>query len=561
LIAFVCIGAAARGQPAPTAAPPAASSAPSTSSAAVWPLPGAPAAPAPVVPIFPAPAPVIPIAPAPIVPIAPAIAPAATPSPLPAPHADAAPAAPDPAHAAPELSSSQRTWFAIKIIGGLVALFVLAFLGGSRRVARAQERLGFANVIAAGFPFVALGLIASHPRIGILTGDVLEQLRPVMQFGLGWLGFIIGAQLDIRVLDRVPKGTAYIILVEALGPFAVTAGACGALMIAGFGASWQDPALWRDLLILGAAAAMTAPRQFRGFAMRSWREGKGVDILLAQLDEIVGVVGLLFLTAYFRGNAGVGAWQLPATAWLFVSIGLGVALGVLIFAMIRVPTSNAEFLAVVLGSIAFASGLASYLHLSPIVICFIAGTLVINFPNDQKDSVFRILNQLERPLQQLFLIIAGAVWSVNDWRGWALVPLFVAGRAAGKWLGVTAAHASLGAEIPAGFVDDRQLVSPLSSLSIGLVISVESMYADGKLSWITTAVIGGAMVSEILVHFLYETRGAHHAVDEAPPPSPGSLPAPDEVVAQIDELDDSGPVYREPEDEPAAGGAGPGDTP
>ncbi|MCE9575695.1 MAG: cation:proton antiporter [Deltaproteobacteria bacterium] len=558
MIALVCIGAAARGQPA--AAPP---------EPAATPTPAAPTPAAPTPSPWPGSTPplVLPKPPAPPVVAPPLVLPTPAPPvaapPAPAPTTTApAPAAPAPHAPAPELSSSQKTWFAIKVIGGLVALFVLAFLGGSRRVARAQETLGVANVIAAGFPFVALGLIASHPRIGVLTGDVLDQLRPVMQFGLGWLGFIIGAQLDIRVLDRVPKGTAYIILVEALGPFAVTAGACGALMVAGFGAKLEDPALWRDLLILGAAAAMTAPRQFRGFAMRSWREGKGVDILLAQLDEIVGVVGLLFLTAYFRGNAGVGAWQLPATAWLFVSIGLGVALGVLIFAMIRVPTSNAEFLAVVLGSIAFASGLASYLHLSPIVVCFIAGTLVINFPNDQKDSVFRILNQLERPLQQLFLIIAGAVWSVNDWRGWALVPLFVAGRAAGKWLGVTAAHASLGSEIPAGFVDDRQLVSPLSSLSIGLVVSVESLYVDGALSWITTAVIGGAIVTEVLVHFLYETRTQRLVADEVAQHSPGSLPAPEEIEAKIDELDDSGPIYREPEpDDTAAGGHGPGGTP
>jgi Kef-type K+ transport system membrane component KefB len=462
--------------------------------------------------------------------------------------------APPPAHV--ELSSKDKTLLAIKVIGGLVALFVLAFLGGSRPVVRMQERLGVTNVIAAGFPFVALGLIASHPRIGVLDGKVLSELRPILHFGLGWLGFIIGAQLDIRVLDKVPKGTAYIVLVEAIGPFAAAAGACGAVMV-GFGASWKDPSLWRDLIVLGAAAAMTAPRQFRGFAMRSWREGKGVDVLLGQLDEIVGVIGLLFLTAYFRGDMQ-GSWQLPPTAWIFVSIGLGVVIGVLIFAMIRVPHSNAEFLAVVLGSIAFASGLAGYLGLSPIVVCFLAGVLVINFPNDQKDSVFRILNQLERPIQQLFLIVAGAVWSVYDWRGWVLVPLFVAARAIGKWLGVTAAHASLASDAPVGFTEGRTLVSPLSSLSIALVISIESLYADAALAWVTTAVIGGAVVTEILVQFLYKdepVRAASVAVSD--PVSPGALPMDDEVEAAIDELEEvSGPVYRD--DELPAGGRAPG---
>jgi Kef-type K+ transport system membrane component KefB len=442
----------------------------------------------------------------------------------------------------PKEHTSDGTVFAIKVIGGLVALLVLAYLGGHRRVVRYQERLGVSGVITAGFPFVFLGAIASLPSIGILSGDVLTRLRPVLHFGLGWLGFIIGAQLDIRVLDRVPKGTAYLILVEALGPFGITAFGCGAVMFM-FGSPITDPALWRNAILLGTAAAMTAPRKFRGFANRTWHEGRGVDILLGQLDELAGVVGLLFITAYFREPAAT-TWTLPSTAWVFVSLGLGVAIGVLIFAMVRVPVSNAEFLAVVLGGIAFAAGLAGYLQLSPIVICFIAGVLVTNFPNDQRESIFRILRHLERPVHLLFLMIAGAVWSINDWRGWALVPVFVAGRALGKWTGVIAARTAVGSLLPIGFADDRRLVTPLSSLSIGLVVSVESLYHDTGLPWVITAVIGGSVITEFLVQ----------ATDDGPERVPvDELDA----AAPIDELDDhdsgehepieAGPIYRDDE--------------
>jgi hypothetical protein len=65
-------------------------------------------------------------------------------------------------------STTTHTVFAIQVIGGLVALCVLAYLGGHRRVVRFQERLGIGGVITAGFPFVALGPIASRPSIGIL---------------------------------------------------------------------------------------------------------------------------------------------------------------------------------------------------------------------------------------------------------------------------------------------------------------------------------------------------------------------------------------------------------
>jgi len=423
-----------------------------------------------------------------------------------------------------ENQTASSTLFAIKVIGGLVALLVLAYLGGNRRVVRFQEQLGISGVITAGFPFVALGALASLPQVNILNHEVLAKLRPILHFGLGWVGFIIGAQLDIRVLDRVPKGTAYLILVEALGPFCITAAGCGILMVS-FGMSIDDPATWRDMILLGTAAAMTAPRKFRGFANRTWHEGRGADILLGQLDELVGVIGLLFITAYFRDDVGATSWQLPDTAWVFVSLGLGVAIGVLIFAMIRVPVSNVEFLAVVLGAIAFASGLAGSLRLSPIVICFIAGVLVTNFPNDQRESVFRILNHLERPVHLLFLMIAGAVWTITDWRGWALVPLFVAGRIIGKWTGIIASKTAVGSLLPSAFADQRSLVSPISGLSIALVISVQSLYHDEGLPWIMTAVIGGAVVAELLV-----ARTPDPATQSAAPQAP------------IDELDDSGPI-------------------
>ena len=472
------------------------------------------------------------------IPVTPTRVPRVPPAVEPHPHAAQRPA---PSLEAAKPSTKQNSLFAIKVIAGLVVLVVLAYLGGHRRVVRFQEQLGISGVITAGFPFVALGLIASLPSIGILTGDVLTRLRPVLHFGLGWLGFIIGAQLDIRVLDRVPKGTAYLILVEALGPFGITAAGCGAVMLA-FGLPMHESAIWRDVILLGAAAAMTAPRKFRGFANRTWHEGRGVDVLLGQLDELVGVIGLLFITAYFR-DATVSTWQLPDTAWIFVSLGLGVTIGILIFAMVRVPQSNAEFLAVVLGGIAFASGFAGYLHLSPIVICFLAGVLVTNFPNEQRESIFRILNHLERPVHLLFLIIAGAVWDVGDWRGWVLVPLFVMGRVVGKYTGVIASKTVVGALLPSGFADQRSIVAPMSGLSIALVISVSSLYNDEGLPWVVTAVIGGSIVSEFLVQLTSKEEASTSAPLDAL-----DAKAPVDELDDLDEADDGGdesPIYRD----------------
>ncbi len=456
----------------------------------------------------------------------------------PATAVDAAPApAPATATTPTEPAAPRRAMAVIKLILGLTAIFVLAYLGGHRRVVALEGRLGISGIIAAGFPMIALGVVLRQPEIGILTDDVLGRLQPILHFGLGWLGFIIGAQLDIRLLDRVPRGTGYLIVVEALGPFVATAATCAGLALALHLSHWRLPEFWRDAIVLGAAAAMTAPRRFRGFASPGWHEGKGVDHLIAQLDEIVGVVGLLFVAAYFRPTE-VGDWHIPGTAWLFVAIGLGVVVGLLIFAMIRVPTSSGEFLAVVLGSVAFGAGLAGYLDLSPTVVCFIAGALVTNFPNDQRAEVFRILGHLERPIHLLFLVLAGASWDVTAAAPWLLVPAFVAARIVGKWLAVSFSHAAVGAALPASFVDHRTLVSPLSPLAIALVLSLQGTAGGAPSAWLLTVVIGGALLTELVVQL---TASPIERVDTATAPSA--------VAAPVDELDDPPPPIERDDDE------------
>jgi len=445
---------------------------------------------------------------------------------------------PEPATASPPPHEGKRTIVVIKLVLGFTALLLLAYIGGNRRVIALEQRLGVSGLITAGFPFIALGVVVRQPEVGLLTQDVLDRVQPILHFGLGWLGFIIGAQLDIRLLDRVPRGTAYLIIVEALVPFAATAAACGTLAAVLGIADPRAPEFWRDLILLGAAAAMTAPRRFRGFANRSWREGRSIDLLTSQLDEIVGVIGLLFVAAYFR-PANAGDWAIPGTAWVFVTIGLGVVVGVLIFAMVRVPVSSGEFLAVVLGSVAFGSGLAGYLYLSPIVVCFIAGALVNNFPCEQRNDIFRILNHLERPIHLLFLVVAGASWHLSEPLPWVLVPAFVVARIVGKWAGVAGARKTVGFFMPAGFTDDRVLVSALSPLSIALVLSLYGSAGGTASHWIITLVIGGAILTEV-------------AVQLTSPPTPrGAKPPAGGEPTEIDDLDGpTGPTYVDDDAEP-----------
>lgn len=421
--------------------------------------------------------------------------------------------APDASPAAPEAGTTEAASSVVKTILGLLVLLALAYLGGHPRVRRLERALGISQVVTAGFPFVALGLIARLPSVGVLDDRVMAEVTPLLQLGLGWVGFLTGYQFEVRGLDEFPRGTASFVSAMTSVPFVVVVVACGALLLA-FGQPWQDAVFLRDAVVLGTAATITAPlakalAQERGVAL-------GTQVVLARLgllDDIAGIIGLLFLGAYFRPATPDIAWALPGTAWLFVTIGLGVSVGIVIYLVLRRPATNVEQIALVLGSIAFAAGLAGFLRVSPVVVCFLAGLLIGNLPGDYRANVKKVLRLLERPVYLVFLVFAGALWNVGDWRGWVLVPVFVLARLAGRAIGLRAAERTEGAsELAHGRAG--VVSAPMGALSIAIVISFQELFAGRAVPWIVTAVIGGAMVTEVVVQFaLLKKRG-----QSIPPP-------------------------------------------
>jgi hypothetical protein len=380
---------------------------------------------------------------------------------------------------------------AIPVILALLALMALAYVAGNPRVQRLEAILGISQVVTAGFPFVALGVIASLPSVGVLDGPVMRQLDPLLQLGLGWIGFLTGFRFDLRDLDRMPPGSALYTTVVTGGSLATVVVACGAVLVA-FGHSWGDGALVRDAAVLGAAAAITV-----GPVVRRARTESDMSAIhaISLLDDIAAVVALLFLGAYLRPDDT--GWALPGTAWLFVALGLGMTLGIVVYAIVRYRASPSELLVVLIGSVAFTAGMASHLHLSPIPICFVGGVMLANLPGAYHARLRELFAGLERPLYLLFLLIAGAVWDVADWRGWVLLPVFIGSRFAGR---AVSAHYARAAGIQPPLAHPSEAVfAPMGSLSIAIVISMQVLYPDTTVSWLVTAVLGGAILTEVIV--------------------------------------------------------------
>lgn len=393
----------------------------------------------------------------------------------------------------------------IKTILGLVVLMVLAYVGGHPRVRRWEKRTGVAQLITAGFPFVALGMVARLPRVDVLSDEVLAQLAPVLRIALAWIGFLVGFRFDTRALTVASPGAVTFAATRTAVTAAVIVAASAALLVVSEGAplaSLATNTLVRDALVLGTAGAMSSTGTARLLAARgARRDAMRFVARVARFDELAGVVGLLVITAYFRPDESGATWQLPRTAWLLVAVGLGTTVGLLVYAVLLRPrTSPAEWTLLVLGSVAFSAGMAGNLHLSPVVVCFVVGLLVANFPGAYKEGLRQTLSGLERPIYLVFLVIVGALWDVSDWRGWLLMLVFVVARIGGKWLGTRLGSLASQTTIPS---DTRHalVLSPMGPLAIAIVVTAQVLRPTRTLSLVVTAILGGAVITELVVQF------------------------------------------------------------
>src|SRR6185312_12384491 len=135
---------------------------------------------------------------------------------------------------------------------------------------------------------------------------------PALEFGLGWLGFVVGMQFDVRELDALPPKTGNVVVAESAIPFFATALACAITLIgldpaltlaqsplAGVRESVGNASL-RDALALGACAAPAAPVAAVAIARSSGNAAAQIIARVTTLNDVAGVVVIGLICAFFR---------------------------------------------------------------------------------------------------------------------------------------------------------------------------------------------------------------------------------------------------------------------
>lgn len=300
----------------------------------------------------------------------------------------------------------------LRVVVGLAGATALAVAAAHPVVRRLERRFGLTVLVSSGIPFLILGLIFRHPKVGVLTDAVLNDLRPALEFAFGLMGFAMGLQFDVRELDTLPEKTGAVLFAETALPLATTTVACAAVLFA-LDPSWslsqfetardalaglsQRPAL-RDALALGACATQAAPVAAVAIAGSTGSLSARIVAHIARLDDAGGAFVLAVICAFFRPTDAVAAWKLPHIAWLFVTLGMGGLFGLLTYVLLRGAKSPTERFSLLIGAVGLSAGMSGYLAISPIVTCAIAGALLVNLPFKHIAQLRASITEIERPL-------------------------------------------------------------------------------------------------------------------------------------------------------------------
>src|SRR5205823_3028126 len=354
-------------------------------------------------------------------------------------------------------------------------------------------------VLAAGGPLVCVGLVLG-PGIGFVSPPLLRALAPVTALTLGWIGATLGARFEWRYVRRIPRDIWLLVAMSAASASAAVALAAALLarLVPALGMVWT-PRL-PVIVTLAAVAAASGPGAVTLVA-RTLGLGELVARRIARAAVLETAAGALAITvplALHNPHARAGA-ELGWLASLIFAVGSGALVGMAFLSVSRLRSAPADLGFALLATLVFGAGLGYAADLSPLVVCALAAALIVNL-SPRRHLARRVLADGADPVTVIFLIVTGALLTLQT--PWILVAALLVAlvRVAAQWGAVRFGHAALGLHgIPphAGLATVAQ-----GATALALGVNFFMMYGGhaagvGGGAAVLATVVGGVAVAQL----------------------------------------------------------------
>lgn len=302
---------------------------------------------------------------------------------------------------------------------------------------KVAKRFGLPSIIG----YMLLGTALGGSALGFFREHHLNELSFITDIALGFVAFTIGNELRLSTLRSLGRSIGLIIIMESCAALAVVA--LLVYLITGDTVT---------ALIFGALAPATAPAGTVAVIREYKAKGKLSSSLFAVAGFDDGVAILLFgftaaiakqllLTEAGMVSGSIMAGLLKPAFEILVSLVLGGALGYLYSYLLKKLDTDNNIPSLTFGFILLSAGLATFLHLSLILLNMAIGFVLAN--SVRKSVLLGVTEKLRTIMPLLFILfffLAGAHIDFSALPALGMVGVaYILGRSAGKiggaWLG------------------------------------------------------------------------------------------------------------------------------
>lgn len=325
------------------------------------------------------------------------------------------------------------------IIYNIALLLTLGIIGGKlAEICRLPKVTGY----------IIIGIIAGPSALNLLSSDVLYSFKPFKILALGFIGFNIGLELNLKNLFKLGKNVLIITFSQSVLTFLVVMFAV---------VLFVDEYQWTYGLIFGAIATVTTPAPILACIKSYHVNGRLSSLLcpMVALDDAVGVMIFAFvlpISVYLAGHVGEVISMSTLVVGPLFEIGFSILIGgmigiILIFILNHLRKGdNISLLLIVVIGIFFGIGIGYAAEISAILLPLTIGVFIANgLDSEFMMKIKENTDSIILPILLIFFTLSGADLNINllpQLGGLGLIYIIV--RMIGKYVGASASAKIVG---------------------------------------------------------------------------------------------------------------------
>jgi Kef-type K+ transport system membrane component KefB len=298
------------------------------------------------------------------------------------------------------------------------------------------QKIRFPQVVG----YIAIGLIIGQAGFGIISTEVVLQLKTFNLFALGIIGFLVGGELKIDTFKKYARQFTAILFGEGLLSFFLVGTASFILILL---VTKSVTAASAGAVVLGAIASATDPASTIDVIWEYRSKGVMTTAIIAivALDDALAMTlyGLGSSTAKLLASDSGSIWLslVHISNELFGSLAVGAAVAALLVAFLRWVPQTERGAAIAIGMILLVISVAAFFKMDIILATMMMGFVLTNFSPRRSKDLFKLMRSFSVPIYVLFFVLVGARLSFREMPGWLwlIISAYIICRCAGKFFG------------------------------------------------------------------------------------------------------------------------------